>query len=78
VFWLVFNTPDGPCVILQPAASLIFARLAAGVKHGLDADSFQEGHQLDAKTVKKIPKDMVGKCLSGTQAEKLLKRLSGR
>jgi hypothetical protein len=78
VFWLVFSTPRGPCVILQPASHLIHARLAAGVTHQLDPTTFSEGHQLDAKTIRKIPKDMIGKCLSSRQAQQLLKRLGTR
>jgi hypothetical protein len=38
--------------------------------------SFQEGHQLDKKIVKKIPANLIGKRLSGKQAAKLLDRIS--
>lgn len=77
VFWLVFDSPRGVCVVLQPGPSLIHARLVANLNGTADF-TFTEGHQLDAKTVKKIPKDMIGKCLSSKQAQQLLKRLATR
>jgi hemolysin activation/secretion protein len=40
--------------------------------------NFSEGHHLDAKTVKRIPKEMVGRCLSSKEAQQLLKRLEKR
>ena len=67
MFWLCFETPQGVCVVLQPGLYLLDARLA-----GLNPGEFQEGHQLDAKLIKRIPKDMIGKCLSQAQAAKLL------
>jgi hypothetical protein len=39
---------------------------------GLNPGEFKEGHELDAKLIKRIPKDMIGKCLSQAQAAKLL------
>ena len=77
MFWLVFDTARGPCVILQPASSLIFARIAASTAHKLDPKGFQEGHQLDAKLLKKIPKGLVGKRLTSKEAAGLLKRMGG-
>jgi hypothetical protein len=35
VFWLAYDTPEGVCVILQPASSLIHARLVAAMIHEL-------------------------------------------
>jgi hypothetical protein len=78
VFWFVFSTARRPCVVIQPASHLIHACLAAGVAHKLDPADFREGHELDAKRIRKIPKDMIGKCLSSKQAQTPLKRLSTR
>ena len=75
VFWLVFDSPRGRCVVLQPASSLIHARLTAALKK-LEPGEFVEGHQLDRKYVRKVPKDMIGKCLSPRQSQTLLNRLS--
>jgi hypothetical protein len=36
---------------------------------------FQEGHELDAKMVRKVPKAMIGKSLSQKEANALLKKL---
>jgi hypothetical protein len=76
VFWLTFKTSNGVCVVLQPASSLIWARVHAATKNGLEPGSFIEGHQLDKKLIKKIPKDMIGKPLSSKQAQQLLKKLA--
>ena len=74
MFWLVFRTESSPYVILQPASTLIHARLVASVNGA--TGEFQEGHQLDKKIVKKIPPALIGKPLSGKQAAKLLDRIS--
>jgi hypothetical protein len=39
------------------------------------SDGFLEGHQLDRKMVRKIPKDLTHKWLSTAQARKLLDQL---
>jgi hypothetical protein len=75
VFWLTYQTATGVCVALQPGFSLIHARMAAAVNE-LEPGEFIEGHQLDAKTIKKIPKNMIGTCLSSKRAEQLLKKLA--
>lgn len=76
MLWLVFDISSGPCVILQPAPHLLHARLVAGMTRRLDPQTFIEGHQLDKKLIKQIPKDMIGKCLSSKQAARLLKKLA--
>ena len=72
MFWLVYESDRGPCVILQPARSLIHARMVAGVNQ-LDPGRFVEGHELPKSYIRKIPKDKIGKCLSQRQAAQLLK-----
>ena len=41
---------------------------------GIEGD-FQEGHELDAKMAKKLPKKLIGKILSRAQAAALLKKV---
>jgi hypothetical protein len=40
--------------------------------NGLDEGTFTEGHELDGKTAKQIPKSMIGRRLSQAEAKKLL------
>ena len=44
--------------------------LLAGVE-----GEFQEGHELDTKTAKKVPKGMIGRVLSRQEAAALLRKL---
>ena len=60
-------------MIVQPAGDLITARMRATLADV--AGEFQEGHELDAKMAKKVPKAQIGKILSRAQATALLKRL---
>jgi hypothetical protein len=48
MFWLVYETPEGRCVVLQSASSAIHARLVSSLS-GLDDASLVEAHQLDEK-----------------------------
>jgi hypothetical protein len=73
VFWLAYDTPEGVCVILQPALSLIHARLVAAVNH--EPGTFSEGHELQRKHIRRIPKKMIGRCLSTREAQQVLKLL---
>jgi hypothetical protein len=75
MFWLVYQTADGLCVILQPASSLTHARLVAGMKGMVDSE-FSEGHALDPNLIKKLPTKLIGRRLSQRQAAQLLKALS--
>ena len=75
VFWLVYQTPRGQCVVLQPAGSLIQARFGAAMKK-IEPGRFVEGYQLENRYIRKIPQDKIGKCLSQRQAQQLLKKLS--
>jgi len=73
-FWIVHTRNGAPAVFIQDAASLVYARLAAA-KAGFDG-TFVEGHELDAKTAKKIPKQMIGRVLLQKEAAALLKRMA--
>ena len=73
LFWLVFKSGKDLSVIIQPAGTIIVARLRA-LLAGVEGD-FQEGHMLDDKTVKKVPKKMIGRVLSRKEYTALLKKL---
>jgi len=72
LFWLVFKG-DSLSVIIQPAGSIIAARMRAMLANV--PGEFQEGYELDDKTARKVPKAQVGKPLSRKQANALLKKL---
>lgn len=73
LFWLVFKRGDEVAVFIQPAGSLVMARMHASLA-GIEGE-LQEGYELDAKMAKRMPKAQIGKILSRTQAAALLKRL---
>jgi hypothetical protein len=50
-------------VVIEPGASLIHARIRASLA-GLDEGTFTEGHELDRKTAKQVPKAMIGRRLA--------------
>jgi len=72
LWWLTFDKPIR--VFLIEAGDLLTARVKASL-HGAPTQDFSQGYELDAKTAKKVPKDMVGKLLSKKEAEGLLKKL---
>ena len=61
-------------VRIQEGGALIFKRLNAMID-GFGSE-FVEAHVLDAKTAKKIPKRMIGRALTMSEASALLDRLS--
>ena len=73
MFWIVHRVDDAPTVFLQNADAAVFARLKAAIT-GFPG-TFVEIHALDQKTEKKVPKTMVGRVLSQTEAAMLLNRL---
>jgi hypothetical protein len=63
-------------VVLADAPSLVHARMVIALA-GLDTDAeFREGHELDDKTARKVPKKLIGIRLSPKEAEQLLRRLT--
>ena len=74
LFWLVHRIDDDMQVNIQPGHSLIDARMKAALA-GQEGE-FVEGHLLDGKTTKKVPKRMIGKNLSAAEAKSILKRLA--
>ena len=73
LYWLVFKSGKDISVIIQPAGGIIIARVRA-LLAGVEGE-FQEGHALDAKMVRKVPKKMIGRVLSRKEAAVLLKKL---
>jgi hypothetical protein len=72
LFWLVFKADD-ISVTIQPAGHIIEARMRAMLANA--PGEFQEGHELDDKTAKKVPKRMIGRVLSRKEATALLTKL---
>ena len=52
----------------------IHARMRAALA-GLDEGTFTEGHELDRKTTKQVPKAMIGRRLSQEEVKGLLAKL---
>lgn len=73
LFWLVFKNGNEAAVFIQPASNLITARMRAMLA-GITGE-FQEGHELDARMAKRVPKAQIGKILLRNQATALLKKL---
>jgi hypothetical protein len=66
MFWLTFETAGAIEVLIIEANHLALARIKAGMAG--QKGHFMEGHQLDAKTAKKVPAKMIGRTLTQTQA----------
>ncbi|MCC6780945.1 MAG: hypothetical protein IT537_30600 [Hyphomicrobiales bacterium] len=75
--WLVYRDGGELFVIIQPAASLIHARLHAALSDLDGGGRYIEGHELDAKTARKVPKSAIGKRLTQAEAAKLLAKIGG-
>jgi hypothetical protein len=73
LYWLCYRHKDQVSVVIEPAPSLIDARMRAALA-GLDEGEFTEGHELDRKTEKQVPKAMIGSRLSQEEAKRLLAR----
>jgi hypothetical protein len=55
LYWLCYRHNNQISVVIEPGAALIFARMRAALA-GLDEGTFTEGHALDSKTAKRVPK----------------------
>jgi hypothetical protein len=73
LYWLVYSHNNQVSIVIEPASSLIHARMRAALD-GLDEGEFTEGHELDRKW--RIPKEMIGRRLSQDQAKRLLSKFS--
>jgi hypothetical protein len=66
LYWLCYQHNNQISVVIEPGASPIHAFA------GLDEGTFTEGHELDRKTTKQVPKAMIGRRLSQDEAKRLL------
>ena len=73
LYWLVFKDSNNISVIIQPADHVNTARMRAMLAKA--PGKFQEGHELDYKTAKKVPKGVIGRALSRKETTALLKKL---
>lgn len=73
LFWLTFKASRGIEVRIVETGFLAMARIKAGLAE--QQGEFQEGHQFDINTAKKIPAKMLGRTLSHKGAFALLKRI---
>ena len=71
LFWLCYRHNNQVSVVIQLGASITHARMRAAFV-GLEEGTFTEGHELDAKTEKEIPKGMIGRRLTQREAKRLL------
>ena len=68
-FWLVYRHNNQISVVIEPAPSLIHARMRAALAE-LDEGEFTEGHELPGKW--KVAKEMIARRLSQEEAKRLL------
>jgi hypothetical protein len=73
--WLAFDVDGKSIVVIQPAASLVQARMKAALAG--QKDGFIAGHELDGRTARRVSKAMIGRALTRSEAAKLLDRLGG-
>ena len=69
LFWLVYRHNKQISVVIEPAPSLIHARMRAALAE-LDEGEFTEGHELPGKW--KVAKEMIARRLSQEEAKRLL------
>jgi hypothetical protein len=62
LYWLVYRHNNSISVVIEPAHSLIYARLRAAID-GLDQGEFTETHELDRKW--KVARGTIGRQLNG-------------
>jgi hypothetical protein len=72
LYWLCYRHNNQIWVVIEPAASLVHARMKAALA-GLDQGEFTEGHELPGKW--KVAKEMIGRRLSQGEAKRLLAKL---
>ena len=71
LYWLRYRHNNQSSVVIEPGTSLIHAYMRAALAE-LDQGKFTEGHELDRKTTKQVPKAMIGCRLSQEEAKRLL------
>jgi hypothetical protein len=73
LYWLCYRHNNQTSVVIEPGPSVTHARMRAALDN-LDQGEFPEGHELDRKTEKQIPKKMIGSRLSQAEAKRLLEK----
>jgi hypothetical protein len=76
LYWLSYRVNGRPRVVVQPATSIIHARLKAAIADLADDQNFAEGHELDPKTAGKVPGEAISRRLSQDEAAELLDHLA--
>ena len=71
LYWLCYRHNNQIAVVIEPGASIVHARMRANLA-GLGEGTFTEGHELDGKTEKRVPKAMIRRRLSQDEAKRLL------
>jgi len=74
LLWLVFKRGTKTEVVIYPAQDPSFARIKLAIDLKYEAP-LKEFYRLDAKTARKVPKNMIGKVLSQRQAAAVLKKI---
>ena len=76
LFWVAKINDDGETTyFLQEATTQLYASLRASIAE--QKGNPVESIELDAKTARKVPKKMIGRVLSQSEAEALLARFGG-
>jgi hypothetical protein len=75
LFWLSYRGNEDVRVVIQPATSLVIARMKTALAE-IGERNFQDGHELDANMATRVPGNMIGRCLSAEEALELLNRLA--
>jgi hypothetical protein len=71
MFWLAYDRGGRRYVVIEPASTLIFARMLAAMGD-LEKGTFIGGFALDEEMAESVPLAMTGRKLSLGEAEKLV------
>ena len=75
-YWLVHEIDGVPVVFIQEAAAPIFAMMKAAIAGFESSDAaLPKFVELDAKAVRAIPKEMIGRALVPREWEQLLRKI---